>query len=1324
MNFIYYLLLPLFFLQSDLVQRGQTKKSLTKADQDSVVRVFSVKNSSFRSSVHSKKLRNYTLMQLDTQAFQSMRIKNLEKMDFEMPFNNSTVEMELTAMQIFDQSFKVTTDQSKGRAVDYSPGKYYVGKIIGDPTSIVTISIFENEMSGIISSREFGNLNLGTSNPADPGEYILYGQDEIKDQILFDCSTTETPPTAPDIDKLRPQIDKQLESRAGGCVTIDFELTNDVYKNFGNNVTNSTNWITTLFTGVKALYQAEGIEVSIKSVYVWTTEDDYADDVSAALTTLGTRRKTDPAFTGTLVHLVRGKSCSGGCSLAGIAWLNVLCNSGYRFGVSEPIFTYSAYPAYSWSINVLTHELGHNMGSNHTHWCGWSGGPIDNCAPVEGGSCGAGPTPAAGKGTIMSYCHQQGKPGISFANGFGPLPGAAIRARYNAVTCLSSSCGGSGVTPTCTDGIKNGTETGVDCGGTCTPCVVAPTCTDGIQNGTETGIDCGGPCSACIQCSSPVNLSQGKSASQSTTYNSAYPASKAIDGATSFNHTNAELQPWWQVDLGSSQSVNYIQITNRVECCGNRIKRFRVFVTNSPVASYSTSGSVYLYDNSSGLAAGQTVDIPNLNATGRYVRIWVDNTGYGNNYLHLSEVRVLRCSGSSDPCSGNAAPSISLSANSAALPQGSTSFPRSSNFNLNATVNDPGGSVSSVEFYSGSTLLGTDNSSPFSYTMNSATSNSYNFTAKAIDNCNASATSSQLTVTTTVTCSDGYKNGNETGVDCGGSCTACTATPTCTDGIQNGTETGIDCGGNCTACVTACASPINLSQGKTASQSSNYSSAYPASKANDGASSFNHTGAELQPWWQVDLGSSQSVNYIQITNRVECCGNRIKRFKVFVSNSPVSSYSASGSVYVYDNSSGLAAGQIVNISNLDATGRYVRIWVDNSGYGNNYLHLSEVRVMRCSGSSNPCSDNTAPTISLSANSAAAPQGGSSFPRGSSFNINATANDPDGTVNSVEFYSGSTLLGTDNISPFSFTMNSATSNSYNLTAKAFDDCDAVKTSAQITVTTTVSCSDGYQNGTETGVDCGGNCTACSEACASPNLLSQGKSTSQSSTYGASFPASRLVDGSNTNFNHTGAELQPWWQVDLGGSFKVSAIEIRGRADCCGDRIKTFKVFVSSSPVSSYSSTTGNVYTFNSASGMTAGQVISISNLNDVGRYVRIWVNNGSVANYLHLAEVKVSGCSATGGSEASLNKWDQLTSEVKPGLKVNVFPNPVKDLVNFEYSIPLDADLDAMVFDVSGRRLLNSKITDNKLDLSNLENGSYFIHLNYKGQKIIKKVLKF
>ena len=60
-------------------------------------------------------------------------------------------------------------------------------------------------------------------------------------------------------------------------------------------------------------------------------------------------------------------------------------------------------------------------------------------------------------------------------------------------------CLGGGSGPTCDDGIQNGDETGVDCGGSCPD--ACPTCDDGIQNGDETGVDCGGSCpNACPTC--------------------------------------------------------------------------------------------------------------------------------------------------------------------------------------------------------------------------------------------------------------------------------------------------------------------------------------------------------------------------------------------------------------------------------------------------------------------------------------------------------------------------------------------------------------------------------------------------------------------------------------------------------------------------------------------------------------------------------------------------------------------------------------------------------------------------------------------------------
>jgi len=93
--------------------------------------------------------------------------------------------------------------------------------------------------------------------------------------------------------------------------------------------------------------------------------------------------------------------------------------------------------------------------------------------------------------------------------------------------CASGTCSGGGVCvdPTCLDGKQDGTETAVDCGGLqCAPCTggqgcsvgtdctsgvctagsgSGPTClpgscTDGIKDGAETDVDCGGPgCAPC-----------------------------------------------------------------------------------------------------------------------------------------------------------------------------------------------------------------------------------------------------------------------------------------------------------------------------------------------------------------------------------------------------------------------------------------------------------------------------------------------------------------------------------------------------------------------------------------------------------------------------------------------------------------------------------------------------------------------------------------------------------------------------------------------------------------------------------------------------------
>ena len=114
-------------------------------------------------------------------------------------------------------------------------------------------------------------------------------------------------------------------------------------------------------------------------------------------------------------------------------------------------------------------------------------------------------------------------------------------------------------------------------------------------------------------------------------------------------------------------------------------------------------------------------------------------------------------------------PTVNITAplNGASVVAGST-------ITISANAADSDGTVSSVTFLDGATQIGVpDTTSPYSVSWTvPAAPGSHSLTARAADNGGATTTSTAVGVTATASCTDTFKNGTETDVDCGGSCTA------------------------------------------------------------------------------------------------------------------------------------------------------------------------------------------------------------------------------------------------------------------------------------------------------------------------------------------------------------------------------------------------------------------------------------------------------------------------------------------------------------------------------------------------------------------------
>lgn len=369
----------------------------------------------------------------------------------EIPASTQSAAMTLELKKVPETFMNYRISTSSGKTYQRAKANqiHYRGVVQGkEGSSLVALSIFDNEVMGFISVE--GNKVLNIGKLRGENYHALFNDDAFETNTSdLGCETTSDNQNEM-LDEIYSGLSKNTSNRVkstGKCLKVYFETDYGIYQNLSNSVANVENFVTGMFNEVATLYGNDGINIEISEIFVWDVADSYSSDITAGLNSFVAAR---PTFNGDLAQLLSFRSgnsdpnntSNAGGRANGIGGLCVTGNSSLSPHSHTSLFpAFATVPTFSRQVKVVTHEMGHNLGSRHTHACVWNGNntAIDGCSGFTEGSCAVPGLPAGG-GTIMSYCDRTSV-GINFNLGFGAQPTAVIQNMINNAACVDACTG-------------------------------------------------------------------------------------------------------------------------------------------------------------------------------------------------------------------------------------------------------------------------------------------------------------------------------------------------------------------------------------------------------------------------------------------------------------------------------------------------------------------------------------------------------------------------------------------------------------------------------------------------------------------------------------------------------------------------------------------------------------------------------------------------------------------------------------------------------------------------------------------------------------------
>lgn len=396
------------------------------------------------STLIEKEVREAQIVSYDLTLASEIISNRYPALTFDIELDNELKTIEVVLVKQSFSDYVLNSSSGTIPETTSNRGIHYRGIVLGDEnSSLVALSIFKNELIGVISTNDKGDFNIGKLK--DQEFHVVYNDANLLDNPTFECLS--------DVGNVETHTQNNTNFAKSNnpedyCVNVYFEVDNEIYVNEGSSIANTEAFVIGIFNQTAAIYQNESITVQISEILVWDTPDSYSN------TNVTTARNqfvsANPTFNGDLAQLLEFGSSGAGGIAYGIGGLCGNTSSPGPYAATSLFPDFSVVPTYSRQVKVLTHEMGHNFNSRHTHACVWNGNNTSyddygnyNSSGVfnsgsEGASCVDQANPKLSETpTIMSYYDSRGFGTFPMSNGFGDQPGDVVRAAVLNATCLS-----------------------------------------------------------------------------------------------------------------------------------------------------------------------------------------------------------------------------------------------------------------------------------------------------------------------------------------------------------------------------------------------------------------------------------------------------------------------------------------------------------------------------------------------------------------------------------------------------------------------------------------------------------------------------------------------------------------------------------------------------------------------------------------------------------------------------------------------------------------------------------------------------------------------